>query len=310
MSPRQAEPAAEREELWLLGQPALTDYLDYVKRSVVGGEQIGRRALIDEWRTANDYYHELETAEEGIADTVERLPLPATLRPLATELKANPHYVHTFDRMPTEIEMVELAKIVVSQRRVTRTFIDGLRARLDPHPALPELFRFCQPLERRDPPLTIRRLSKDRYLFISESNDLRFHEAVLLRPDRLVDYDSGGPLGAIAGVAIGYSSNFLSLVRYEERVVLHNGYHRAVAMLAAGITHAPCVVQTVTRKDEIEVSAGDAVVEDPAFYFRARRPPILKDYLDPRIAKALRARPTRKLVEVSFEVREHNATEV
>ena len=93
-------------------------------------------------------------------------------------------------------------------------------------------------------------------------------------------------------------------------MVLHNGYHRAVAMRAAGITHAPCIVQTVTRKDELEVSAAPAVVEDPAFYFRARRPPLLKDFFDPRIVTTLSARPLQKLIEVSFEVREHNANEV
>jgi hypothetical protein len=303
------EAGRPREELWLLGQPALTDYLDYVKRAVVDGDRIPQRALVDAWRAANDHYHDLETTEDGIADTVERRPLPKVLAPLAAELEASPHFARTFDRMPTTIEMVELDKIVVSQRRVTRTFVEELQPRLRPAPALPELFRFCQPLERRDPPLTIRRLSADRYLFASDSNDLRFLEPVLLRPDELAAYESLGPLGAVFGVAVGYGSNFLSLIRCEDRVVLHNGYHRAVAMRAAGITHAPCVVQEVTRKDELEVSAGSAVAEDPAFYFRARRPPVLKDFFDPRIVTTLRTRPYRKLIEVSFEVREHDAAE-
>lgn len=299
-----------REELWLLGQPSLTDFLDYVRRAVVGGEDMDRRGLIDAWRAANDVYHALETEEEGIADEVERLPLPADLAPLVAELEASPHFGRTFDRMPTTFEMVELDKIVVSQRRVTKTFVDGLAARLDPRPGPAELFRFCQPLERRDPPVTIRRLGSDRYLFVSESNDLRLHETALFRPGQLAGHESFGPVAAAVGVVVGYGSNFLSLVRSEDRVVLHNGYHRAVAMRAAGITHAPCIVQTVTRKDELEVSAAPAVVEDPAFYFRARRPPLLKDFFDPRIVTTLRARPLQKLIEVSVEVREHNANEV
>lgn len=299
-----------REELWLLGQPALADFLDYVHRAVVGGEGMDRRGLIDAWRAANDVYHALETQEAGIADEVERLPLPADLAPLVAELEASPHFGRTFDRMPTTVEMVELDKIVVSQRRVTKTFVDGLAARLDPRPGPAELFRFCQPLERRDPPVTIRRLGSDRYLFVSESNDLRLHETALFRPGQISGHESLGPVAAAVGVVVGYGSNFLSLVRSEDRVVLHNGYHRAVAMRAAGITHAPCVVQTVTRKDELEVSAAPAVAEDPAFYFRARRPPLLKDFFDPRIVTTLRARPFQKLIEVSLEVREHNANEV
>jgi hypothetical protein len=206
--------------------------------------------------------------------------------------------------------MVELDKIIVSQRRVTKTFVDALLPKLTPRPDQGALFRFCQPLERRDPPITIRRLSSDRYLFVSESNDLRLHETALFRPEQLIGHEVAGPVAGAVGLVVGYGSNFLSLIRSDDRVVLHNGYHRAVAMRAAGITHAPCIVQTVTRKDELEVSAAPAVVEDPAFYFRARRPPILKDFFDPRIVTALKARPLLKIVEVSFEVREHNAYEV
>ncbi len=299
----------ERQELWLLGQPALSDYLDYVRRAVVGGEAMDRRALIDGWRAANDVYAALEAEEAGIADTVERRPLPAAMAAVAAELEASPLFARIFDRMPTTIEMVELDKIVVSQRRVTGDFVAGLAAELAPHPDAAGLFRFCQPLTRRDPPVTIRRLASDRYLFVSESNDLRLHETALLRPGQLDGYAGVGPVAAAVGVVVGYGSNFLSLIRSDDRVVLHNGYHRAVAMRAAGITHAPCVVQTVTRRDELEISAAPAVVEDPDFYFSARRPPILRDFFDPRIVTTLTARPLLKLVEVSVEVREHHATE-
>jgi hypothetical protein len=302
--------AREREELWLLGQPALADFLDHVARAVAGGDAMDRRALVDDWRRANDVYHALETSEAGIADAVERLPLPDAMAGVAAELEASPLFARVFDRMPTAIELVELDRIVVSQRRVTKTFVDRLVPRLSPAPDPVALFRFCQPLERRDPPVTIRRLSADRYLFSSESNDLRVHRTSLIRPEQLLGQQSVGPVAAVVGLFVGYGSNFLSLIRSDDRVVLHNGYHRAVAMRAAGITHAPCIVQTVTRKDELEVAAADAVADDPAFYFRARRPPILRDFFDPRIVTVLRTRPLRRLVEVSVEVREHDAHEV
>jgi len=56
------------EEVWLLGQPPLHTYLDFVKDMVIGGETLDPKALTDEWRVANDYYHELEEREAGIAD--------------------------------------------------------------------------------------------------------------------------------------------------------------------------------------------------------------------------------------------------
>ena len=88
-------------------------------------------------------------------------------------------------------------------------------------------------------------------------------------------------------------------------MVLHNGYHRAVALRAAGFTHAPCVIQTVTRRDELEVSAAQPVIDDPAFYFRAK-PPLLKDFFDPRIRTVLPVRRMEKMIEVRFEIKDYN----
>ncbi len=298
-----------QEQIWLLGQPPLVDYLDYVKRVVEGGDTIDRKTLVDSWRTANDYYGELESSEAGIADEAECLELPAVLVPLADELAKTTSFLQTFDRMPTHFGMVELAKVVVSQRRVTRPFIQALQARLDPLPGLEGLFHFCQPLERRDPPVSIRRLGTDRFVFISDSNDLRFLDTALLRADQITGYDSVGPIGGVVGLVVGYGSNFLSVIRSDSRMVLHNGYHRACALLAAGITHAPAVIQTVTRRDELEVAAAQTVVDDPAFYFKAARPPILKDFYDPKIRTLLRARRLEKLVEVRFEIKEHSVSQ-
>lgn len=297
-----------QEQLWLLGQPTLADFLDHVRRSVDGGEDMDRRALVDDWRAANDHYYDLEVSEAGLADEIECLDLPEELAPLAKELSDTVSFRRTFDRMPTTIAMVELEKIVVSQRGVTLPFVEAQRERIGPDPDPESLFRFCQPLERRDPPVSIRRLGGHRFVFASDSNDLRYLDATLLRPDQVTGYDSSGPIGSIVGIVVGYGSNFLTVIRSENRMVLHNGYHRACALLAAGVTHAPAVIQTVTRRDELEVAATEKVSDDPAFYFRAKRPPLLKDFFDPKIRTVLRTKRREKLIEVSFEINEYNAT--
>ena len=65
----EAADQASAELVWLLGQPHLGDYLDFVRAKVIGGESIPPGRLADEWRAANDYYYELEQAEAGAADT-------------------------------------------------------------------------------------------------------------------------------------------------------------------------------------------------------------------------------------------------
>lgn len=299
-----------RDEIWLLGQPPLTDYLDFVRRHVDGGERISPSTLIDAWRLANDHYAELEDIEAGLADEAECRALPRAMRPAAEALQAQTYYRETFNRVPTHIAMVELDKIIVSQRHVTRAFVLGLAAQLDPRPEGADLFRFCQPLERRDAAIDIRRMGRERFAFVSESTDLRFHEATLLRGDQVPGYDSFGPVAGIVGLVVGHGSNFLSVIRSDTRMVLHNGYHRACALRMAGFTHAPAIVQTVTRRDELEAVASSAVVDDPAFYFRSGRPPLLKDFFDPRTSTVLPVRRKRKMIEVSFSISEIDLEDV
>jgi hypothetical protein len=294
-----------RDEICLLGQPPLRRYLNFMRDEVVGGESADRRALVDEWRRVNDYYGELEESEAGIADKIEVLDLDHVLAPLVAEAMADPRYRHAFDTFPTSFAWVELDRLVIYQTRVTQQFVEALKSRLGPAPDPETLFRFCLPPECPGVPVEIRRIGQERYVFACESTDFRFLDAALLRPDQVRDYASAGPISGVVGLVVGFGSNFLTAIRHENRLVLHNGYHRACALRALGITHAPCIIQTVTRRDELQVAAKRTVAEDPAFYFVAKRPPLLKDFFDPRIRRVLRVHKTLTMIEVSFEVQEH-----
>jgi hypothetical protein len=298
------ESHSTQEEIWLLGQPPLRRYLGFVEEMAVGGDVADRSALVDEWRKANDYYHELEESEAGIANQVECRDLDPALAALAEEIKGDARYRHTFDSVPTQFGMVELDRLVVFQTRVVRPFVDDLTSRLGPAPSPETLFRFCLPPVHPEAPVRIRRVGSQRYVFSSESSDFRFHEPVLLGPEQVRDYHSFGPIAGIVGLVVGFGSNLLNVIRADDRLLLHNGYHRACALRALGITHAPCIIQTVTRRDELDIVAKREIADDPAFYFKAARPPLLKDFFDPKIRKVLRVHRRVKMIEVNFEVRD------
>jgi len=297
---------AVRDELWLLGQPPLRDYLDFVRRLVAGGASTDVRALTDEWRAANDHYYDLERTEAGIADKTRRRPLSKEMRALAEAAQQHPHFRRTFDALPVAFEMVELDRLVAYQPHVSLPFTEGLQEHLDPAMDAEALFRFCHPVERRDPLVRVRRIDDRRYLFTSDSTDFRLHDPALLRPEQIVGHDSFGPISAAIGLMVGYGANFLSVIRSDTRMLLHNGYHRAYALRAAGITHAPAVVQTVTRRDELQLVAPATVVDEPAFFFASKRPPLLKDFFDPKIRKVFPVKRMEKMIEVSFEIREYD----
>ncbi len=308
MNPRFQENHVNRnrpidEEIWLLGQPLLRNYLDFVRDHVVGGATESRAALADEWRRANDHYHELEQSEHGIADRAECHDLDSSLDPLVEEIKSDTRFRRTFTTLPTCFAMVELDKLIVYQKSVTHTFVKSIAARLGPSPTPEALFRFALPLGQTDTPVKIQRVGSRRFVFECESTDFRFQEPVLFKPRQIHDYDPCGPIAGVVGLVVGFGSNFLNVIRVGDRLVLHNGYHRACALRELGITHAPAIVQTATRPDELDISAKSDVARDPEFFFKTARPPLLKDFFDPNIRKMLRVRRPVRMIEVNFEVR-------
>jgi hypothetical protein len=296
-----------QEERWLLGQPPLKKYIEFVEDLAVKDTVGDRASLVNAWRMANDYYDQLEKQEAGIADSIEFLPLHDSVTTLASEMQDDTRYRQTFNSLPTRIAMVELDRLVVCQNHVTQTFVEALKLKLGPAPDPQSLFRFCLPVGEYSAPVQIRTIDSKRFVFQSESTDFRFHEALLLRPEQIQNYDTFGEVASVLGLVVGFSSNFLNAIFDDDsnRLLLHNGYHRACALRELGITHAPCVIQTVTRRDELDIVAKPIVARDPGYFFNAPRPPLLKDFWDSRISKLLQIKKARRTIEVSFEIREY-----
>lgn len=303
-----ADPNAEL--VWILGQPHLEDFLRFVKNKVVGGDKICPRQLTDQWRTANDLYYDLEKSEAGAADGAEAEPLPAALAPLEAALRADRYFQQSYDSLPTTVEMIDLEKLIISQDHVANIFSDERGRTLGARPDPEALFRFCLPLEAEMPPVTIRRIASDRYLLSSFSTDLRAQDPRLLTRGTMTGIDSFGPMAAMVGVGVGFGSNFMSAIRSEGRLVLHNGHHRAYSLYALGIRKAPCLIETVTRTDELNLTAGGDLADRPAFFFRAARPPMLRDFFNPALTMRLPMRSLETMVEVEIKVRSWVATDM
>jgi hypothetical protein len=291
------------EELWLLGQPPLWRFLEFVEHAMAGGNRADRAALTDEWCAANDYYQELERSEAGIANSGSHRELDPELAHLAEEVTAHPHFRRSFDTAPTTLGMVDLERLIVRQKHVTQSFVNSLMTRIGSHPDPETLFRICLPMQAVRPLVQICRVGSHRYVFRCESTDLRYHETTLLSPNQVPGYSSFGAIAGIVGVAVGFGHDFLSVVRVGNRMLLDNGYHRACALRALGITHAPCVIQTVSRADELHITVNARVAEEAEIYFESARPPLLKDFFDPRIRKLVRIRAQTHVVEVNVEIK-------
>jgi hypothetical protein len=231
--------------------------------------------------------------------------LDPALAGLAAEVQAHPHFRRNFDTLPTEFRMVELDRLIVDQMHVTYNHVTAVAARLGPEPDAHAVFGLCFPLDEPAAPVQVQQLGSHRWVLRSPSMDLRFHEARLLAPAQLGGYEAYGAIAGIVGLVVGFGCNFLTAVRVGRRHLLVNGYHRAVALRALGLTHAPCIVQTATCADELELAARSRVAERAEFYFESARPPLLRDFFDPKLRRLLPLRPRTRHIELSFEVRDH-----
>jgi len=294
----------EDEILYLIGRPTLKQYLRFVRGHAT--DPPDRGALIDEWMAAHDLVRALEKDEAGLADepSIARIPLDPMYEPLLIEFLKDPLVRHGFNIVPTEVVFVELDRLVVYQKHIDLTHVRRLESDLGPAPTAEQVFRTCLPCDHPQPPVRWARGRRNQFVFVSPSNDLRFLGAMPLKDAHIRDYPPPGSLVGVVGLAVGFGSNFLNALYAEGRLILNNGSHRAYALRKMGVTHVPCIVQHVSSRHQLAVVAASDVEDAPDLYMKSRRPPMLRDYFDPRLRRIIRCQRRVRQVTVRFEVDE------
>src|SRR5688572_3257163 len=110
LGPAAAAPSPTDDYVYLAGRPPLKSYLNFMA-TVADGHQAGRRAVVEEWRAAQEHIRTLEIAEAGLADGAPILPLGGHLEHLRQELLDDPVFQRAFDRLPTDLAVVELDRL-------------------------------------------------------------------------------------------------------------------------------------------------------------------------------------------------------
>lgn len=288
------------EHVFLTGRPPLGEYLGFLSNMAVNGDAADVGALSEEWRDANDHIRELERQEAGLGDNLEIGSLPPELDELRARVLADPIYKRSFSIVPASVGVVEVDRLVVFQKHINLDYVASIKNSLGPTPDAETVFRCCLPFEHPHPP--VRGLpTGNGYVFMSPSADLRFLEPALLERSQIVDYQPQGPIAGVVGLMVGFGSNFLNVISAEGRLVLNNGSHRAYALRNMGIKQVPCIVQHVSRREEIPVVAV-GLQPDPDVYLKAARPPLLKDYFDPKLRKVIDVPRRLRQVRVTFQV--------
>jgi hypothetical protein len=296
--------AATDPVAYLYAHTRLEDFLRYMTAETVVGPALDRDRLTDEWRAANVRFQELQKTEAGWADGPVVGSLPKSLEPLVRQIAADPIFLRSFSSVPGQIGMVELDRLAVSQKTINLSHVARLKEQIGPSPDLNTLFRACLPFDHPTAPVEVTRVARHTFEIVSESNDLRFLESLALSSEQLTGYQATGPVVGVIGAVVGFGSNFLNVLACEGRLVLNNGFHRAYALRALGVTHAPCVVQRLASREDLQHVGRAAVRRDPDLYFGMARPPVLKDFFDPALCRDIVCPRKARSVRVTLTVEE------
>jgi hypothetical protein len=290
------------EMLYLTGRPTLKDFVRFTENQALNRPDEG--ILAEEWQAAAKVIQGLETEEASAADNPAILKLGPEYEPLLIEFLKDPLVRGGFNCVPSEVAFVELDRLIVYQKHIDLTFTHDLASRLGPAPTYEQVFRTCLPFDHPQPPAKWCRVHHNKFAFVSASNDLRFLDAMELGPRNITDYPPPGDVLGILGLAVGFGSNFMNAVYADKRLILNNGSHRAYVLRKLGLTYAPCIVQHVSSREELELVASSDVRHNPDLFLTHPRPPILRDYFNPKIHKVMPVSRRLRQVTISFEIDE------
>jgi hypothetical protein len=290
------------DHIFLTGRPPMTEYLSFVLANTAKGNQADRAGLAQAWRAANDHLKALEAEEVGWADETPVLPVPEHLHELADAALQDPSLQQSYALLPVAIQMVELDRLVVYQKAINLGQVARIKSRLGTGPSDEDVFRVCFPLDRSfDPPWGAQQ-GANGWTFVSPSNDFRVLGVNAVHPSQVMgDHVQGSPV-AVMTIAVGYGINLLAAARIEGRLILTNGSHRAYALRDAGITHVPCLVQELTRREELDLLGVEELTTSPDSYLTAPRPPLLKDYFDPKLLTTGEVQRKDRHVQIAISV--------
>lgn len=300
--PQKSLPISLDGELCLLGASGLSEFISFVRRRTVDGKAIEEMQAADMWRDAAKIYHALEQTEAGAANNPEVLPIPADLNAHIKKLTKHTNFVQSFSNVPICFGMVELDKLVMSQFNVTQSTVSGLADYLGKNPSNAKLAQVCLPMNPTKANYELLKEGRDGYVFQSDSHDFRFLGAKLLEPEQLKEFKHFGYPSAVLALAVGFSSNVLNTVRYNNRIVLNNGYHRVYTMRSLGITHAPCVIQVCSHIEELGLAGAAEISDNSELYFKSPRPPMLKDYFNPTLTAHFKTHALCRQIQLKYLV--------
>jgi hypothetical protein len=235
------------------------------------------------------------TARETVA---ARLPLVEELHVLSEPgpelaehigaLVAQPDY-QPFVAEGWTVKIADLSKVIALQPMV---FWDHARERTQSAVAgdMPGLARITLPIRLGPEPLPIQfDPARNTWMITSRNPNLR----IVGQFSGPVDVGGGHQVTG-CGFVVTISPSFVQVVRHRGRLLLRDGYHRTLGLLAQGITQVPVLFREFGQFEPLGLGAGML----PEASYLGERPPFLADYLADAVSAEINLPASQKMLVI------------
>jgi hypothetical protein len=199
-------------------------------------------------------------------------------------LRSEPTFVeHLLPPQGARFVWIELGSLVACQPRVDWDHVERLTEEAPREGDLEGLLRFCMPLQREAAvarPRAIFKAGLNAFGWIGNHPDVRIGE-----PGQ---GELPGTGRELVGFSIGTGLRQMSVVSFNGRHMLRNGYHRAVALARAGHERVPVIFVDAPALEQTPPSVNGMF--SPSIVF-GPTPPRIVDFLGPAVVEV----PTKRV---------------
>lgn len=187
------------------------------------------------------------------------------------------------------VKIADLSKVIALQPMV---FWDHARERTNSAVAgaMPTLAKITLPIRTGPEPLPLQfDPTRNTWMVTSRNPNLR----IVGQFSSPVDVGSGHQVTG-CGFVRTISPSFVQVVRYRNRLLLRDGYHRSLGLLAKGITHVPVLFREFGQFEPLGLGPGML----PEAAYLGDRPPNLADYLKDAVSAEVDLPASQKMIVV------------
>jgi hypothetical protein len=251
---------------------------------VLQGNTIGNELTAEQREVASQARESLAARPAGLDQADLVLEPPSQLDEHIARLQGS-ESAAAFFREGWRVQVVDLARVCAFQPSI---FTDSAAERVMDikHDDLAGIAAVSLPAESPEPPRVQFDQGRQAYIVLSPNPNLRI---VGLSSGPVPDQPGAAALGFIVRVM----PSLMQVIRFRDRYILRDGYHRALGLLDQGITQVPVFTRTMETIEQVTLPG-----MLPQDAYLGERPPLLRDYRDDTVARDVRLPAVQRMIVI------------